>query len=159
MDETTKANRVRKPCLALRVQCGEGGGGKEKESIGPRVWHNGGTDYRSPKRRTYEATPTGLVIEPKESCTGTRRTETCVAPRQHVNASGDTPLTISVCCTIILLCSFFYFFLRTSSVGGGRLLCQTFLCLSSFPCSADHNKRDRPPCKVPVFLFSSQPIR
>ena len=29
-----------------------------------------------------EATPIGLVDEPKESCTGARRTKTCVAPRQ-----------------------------------------------------------------------------
>ena len=37
--------------------------------------------YRTRKRRTCEATPIGLVDEPKESCTGTRRTETCLAPR------------------------------------------------------------------------------
>ena len=33
-----------------------------------------------------EASPIGLVDEPKESCTGARRTETCVAP-MHVDAS------------------------------------------------------------------------
>ena len=35
-----------------------------------------------------EAAPIGLVDESKESCTGARRTDTCVAPR-HVDASRD----------------------------------------------------------------------
>ena len=37
--------------------------------------------YRTWKRRTCEATPAGLVDEPKEFCTGARRTETFVTPR------------------------------------------------------------------------------
>ena len=44
--------------------------------------------YRTWKRRTCEATLISLVDEPKKSSTGTRRTETCVAPR-HVDASRD----------------------------------------------------------------------
>ena len=39
------------------------------------------------KRRTCEATPTDLVGEPKESCTVATRTEACVAPSHHVDAS------------------------------------------------------------------------
>ena len=35
-----------------------------------------------------EATPIGRVHESKESCTGARQTETCVAPK-HVDASHD----------------------------------------------------------------------
>ena len=84
-----------------------------------------------------EATPIGLVDEPKVSCTDARPT-TCVAP---VDASRD-----------------FIYFLRTSSVGGGGgggYAARLFL-LFSFPCSADH-ERDWPPCKV---VFSGwQPIR
>ena len=49
----------------------------------------------------YEATPIGLVDESKESCTGARWTETCVAPR-HVDASRD-----------------FLFFTSFSGGGGG----------------------------------------
>ena len=36
----------------------------------------------------YETTTIALVDESKESCTGARRTETCVSPR-HVEASRD----------------------------------------------------------------------
>ena len=36
-----------------------------------------------------EATPIGQVDESKDSCTDVRRTETCVAPTKHVDASRD----------------------------------------------------------------------
>ena len=36
----------------------------------------------------FEATPMGLVDESEGSCTGARRTETCVAPR-HIDESRD----------------------------------------------------------------------
>ena len=64
-----------------------------------------------------EATPIDLADESRESCTGARRTETCVAPR-HVDASRD----------------FLFCFLRTSSVGGrgGGALPDFFFC-SLFP--------------------------
>ena len=39
-------------------------------------------------RRTCKATPIGLVDESKVSCTGGRRTETCVAPKRE-DASRD----------------------------------------------------------------------
>ena len=44
--------------------------------------------------RTCEATSIGLVDEPKETCTGVRRTETNVAPR-HVPALRDFHTTSS----------------------------------------------------------------
>ena len=52
---------------------------------GQRHWERCG---RTRKHRTCDATPLGLVGEPKESCTVARRTETCVAPR-HIDASRD----------------------------------------------------------------------
>ena len=69
--------------------------------------------YRTRKGRTCEATPIGLLAEPKESYTGPRRTETCVAPR-HVEASRDTLLAMcsfcSLCCTRPVL----YFYIISS---------------------------------------------
>ena len=87
-----------------------------------------------------EATPIGQVDESKDPCKDVRRTETCVAPTKHVDASRN----------------FYFYFLRTSSVGGRGVRCQTFSHVQySFPCSADH-ERDWPPCKV---VFSGwQPI-
>ena len=52
---------------------------------------------RTRKRKTCEATPVGLVDEPKQSRTGTIRTETCAAPNnRHVDASRDALLAIYV---------------------------------------------------------------
>ena len=60
--------------------------------------------YRSRKGETGKLLRIRLLIvtEPKESSTGARRTETCVAPR-HADASRDALLAIcsfcSLCCT------------------------------------------------------------
>ena len=64
-------------------------------SIDSLVYDQGERDkdffYRTWKRR--EATIIGLFDEPKEPCTGARRTETCVAPR-HVDVLRGALLTI-----------------------------------------------------------------
>ena len=51
---------------------------RQEKREATRLWE---TCDRTRKCRTCEATPIGLVDEPKESCSGARRTETCVAPR------------------------------------------------------------------------------
>ena len=53
-----------------------------------------GSCHRTPKRRTCEATPVGLLAdEPKEPCTGERQPDTQVVPR-HEYASRDVLLSI-----------------------------------------------------------------
>ena len=86
---------------------------------------------RQEKREATSRTPIGLVDEPEESCTGARRTETCVARCNsgHLFALSYTPR---------VLFSILFYFLRTSSVGGGYAA-RLFL-LFSFPCSADHER-------------------
>ena len=122
--------------------------GRVEERRGRRGWTSPGEERSNETGKLViangsvefcEATPTGLVDEPKVyPCTDARPTETCVAP---------------VDATLFLL-----IFLRTSSVGGwggGGYAARRFF-LFSFPCSADH-ERDWPPCKV---IFSGwQPIR
>ena len=81
-----------------------------------------------------EATPIDLGDEPKESCTGTRRTETYVAPgHAHVDAShGALPSKVSLSSTRPVFHSVFDFFLCTSSVVGREVRCKTFSFLCSF---------------------------
>ena len=66
--------------------------------------------YRTRKRRTCEVTTISLLDRTKESCTGTRPTETCVAPR-HVDALRGTLLATCswyfAFCTRLLLLLFF----------------------------------------------------
>ena len=64
-----------------------------------------------------EATPIGLDDGPKKCCTGARRTETCVAPRD-VNASRDFSFTFSE---------------QAAWGGGGGCQTMTFLLLLFFP--------------------------
>ena len=71
-----------------------------------------------------EATPIGLVDGPKKYCTGARRTETCLAPRD-VNASRDFSFTFS----------------EQAAWGGWGDLPDYDFFSSFYPCSADH-KRD-----------------
>ena len=63
------------------------------------------------QKTVLEATSIGLVDEAKESCTGTRRTATCVAPR-HVDASRDALLFWSSVLFVIFvrraLCFYLY---------------------------------------------------
>ena len=68
-----------------------------------------------------EATPIGPVDEPKESCTGARRTETCIPPinSRYLDAPRD----------------FYFLFSPNEQRGGGEL--PDFLILFYFPCSAD----------------------
>ena len=71
--------------------------------------------YRRGKRRTCLATSTDLVDESKGSCTGTRRAETCLAPRYHVDALYGASPTIyyySCSCGTRLVLSFVAFFPR-----------------------------------------------
>ena len=85
--------------------------------------------HGSKRKRTCKATPDDLVHESKESCTGTRRTETCVAPK-HVDASHAALLTICSFCYRALDFIFMLFprtiILYYISVGGKELRCQTF---------------------------------
>ena len=48
-----------------------------RKEEGQRDW---GSSYRTRKRRSCEVTPIGPVDEPKESYTGARQIEICVAP-------------------------------------------------------------------------------
>ena len=120
--------------------------------------------YRIRNHRTCEALPVGLVDELKESCTGTRWTETCVAPR-HVDASRDALLAIcsfcSLCCTRPVFYLYFISSVRIAwggarAGGGGR--CQTFsFCyfpLSSRPRAVSATYR----VKYVVFFSGWQPI-
>ena len=55
---------------------------------------------------------------------------------------------------------YFYFYFspneqRAGGGGGGR--CQTF-SFSFFPCSADHEERDWPPCKVVFFGLATNAL-
>ena len=54
---------------------------REMQETGKVITAHGSVEF-------CQATPISLVDESKESCTGARRTETCVAPR-HVEASRD----------------------------------------------------------------------
>ena len=55
--------------------------GRERQETGKVVIAHGRVEF-------CQATPISLVDESKESCTGARRTETCVAPtKHHVDAS------------------------------------------------------------------------
>ena len=149
-----KANRVRKPDESA-VWRGWGGKEKErtdcvqsdvrtfgiagdwKAVLEVEVWvemvTEGGRRFVTPLRKdevsaaryrqeNIEAT---IVDEPKESCTGARWIETCVAPR-HVDVSRD----------------FLFYLLRTSSVGGvgggfgGAARLSLFVL---FLCSVDHS--------------------
>ena len=56
-------------------------GGRERQETGKVIIAHGSVEF-------CQATPISLVDESKESCTGARRTESCVAPR-HVDASCD----------------------------------------------------------------------
>ena len=81
-----------------------------------------------------EATPIGLVDEPKKSYTGARRTETCVAPR-HVDATRH-----------------FYFLLSQRAAWGGGVRCQTFSLCPLFPVQqTTSHERCWPPCKFSFF--------
>ena len=108
-----------------------------------------GSCYRTRERRFYEATPTGLVDDPKESCTGARRTETCVVPR-------DVDALPVICFPFVLCCSrsvfYFYFISSVRASLGRRGVLPDSLLLFSFLCSADNFELDWPPCKV-VFFF------
>ena len=94
-------------------------------------------EKRTRKHRTYEATQIGLlkVDQPKESCTGARRTEACVAPR-HKDASRDAILHM---CSFFPLCctrSLFYFYFipseRAAWGGGGAAKLSLFVIPSLF---------------------------
>ena len=111
-----------------------------------------------------KATPIDLVDEPKESCTGTRRTEACVAPSiqmRHVTLFLVTVLFILF--VVRALCFILVLFTPPSSLrapcggwegcwgGGGEKRCALpdfLFLLLYFPCSADHEEWDWPPCKV-----------
>ena len=93
--------------------------------------------YRKRKRRSCEATPIDLVDKPNESCTGTRRNETCVAPR-HVDASRDALLasvlfvllivfTLHALCFIIIL---FPPYEQRWGWGGGGVRCLSLFFFS-----------------------------
>ena len=112
----------------------------QREKLSKRL--GGSIDYRTWKRRTCEAIPTvGLVGEPKESCTGTRRTKTCVAP-SHVDASRGALLKINSLCCSDLVCTVCFFSspYQQQRGGGGDAGCGTgsalphFLFLFYFPC-------------------------
>ena len=101
-----------------------------------RDWEN---CYRSQKRKTCKTTPIILVVEPKRFSTGTRRAETCVAPR-HADASRDL----------------YSLFSKRVAWGEGEGDAARLSYVLSFPGSIDH-ARDWPPCKV---IFSGwQPKR
>ena len=107
------------------------------------------SSYRTRKHRSCEATTTALIDEPKESCTGTRRTETCVAPRHACRCVTRCPYYGNLLFLLILLHAprvlFLFYFPRTNSLGGGAALPDFFSFY--FPCSVDH-ERDWPPREV-----------
>ena len=96
--------------------------------------------YCTRKCRTCKATSTGIVDEPKESSTGTRRAETCVASinRLAVDASRKA-LLVTFFFSLLYAPVFFLFLFSLYEQRGGTL--PNFLVGFSFLCSAAH-KRD-----------------
>ena len=115
--------------------------------------------YRIRNHRTCEALPVGLVDELKEPCTGTRWTETCVAPR-HVDASRDALLAIcsfcSLCCTRPVFYLYFISSVRIAwggaRAGGGGAL-PDFLVLLFSPLQQTTSRIGYVPCKVRSIFF------
>ena len=79
--------------------------------------------------------PIDLINEPKESCTGTRRAETCVAPRR-VDASRGVPMiTCPFVLFVVRACVLFYFISSAPAACGEGLpdFLSSFFPLFSWP--------------------------